>query len=94
MKEVSVSFAVYYTPAEFSKVIAAFSDGLIAPAPLVSRVLSLPDLNDAFDDLARAAGGPKTLIRPLPATPASQAAAMRMNVESWLSLLINGRLSR
>ena len=64
MKEVSISFAVYYTPAEFSKVIAAFTDGLITPAPLVSRRLGLEDLNDAFGDLARAAAGPKTLIRP------------------------------
>jgi len=64
MKEVSIGFAVYYTPAEFSEVIAAFGGGRISPAPLVSRRLGLPDLNSAFDDLARTAAGAKTLIRP------------------------------
>jgi (R,R)-butanediol dehydrogenase / meso-butanediol dehydrogenase / diacetyl reductase len=64
MKEVSISFAVYYTPAEFSEVIAALAGGLIAPAPLVSRRLGLEDLNDAFGDLARPAAGAKTLILP------------------------------
>jgi len=64
MKEVSISFAVYYTPAEFSEVIAAFASGRISPAPLESRRLGLADLNTAFDDLARTAAGVKTLIQP------------------------------
>jgi (R,R)-butanediol dehydrogenase/meso-butanediol dehydrogenase/diacetyl reductase len=70
MKEVSIGFAVYYTPQEFSEVIAAFADGRIDPAALVSRRLRLADLNDAFDDLARTAAGAKTLIEPWTAGPA------------------------
>lgn len=64
MKEISIRFAVYYTSAEFSEVISAFADGQLSPEPLGSRRAGLPDLNDAYDDLARAAGGPKTLIQP------------------------------
>ena len=64
MKEVSIGFAVYYTPQEFGEVIAAFADGRIDPVPLVSRRLRLAALNDAFDDLARTAAGAKTLIVP------------------------------
>jgi len=64
MKEVSIGFAVYYTPAEFGEVIAALADGRISPAPLGSRRVGLPDLNNAFNDLARAAAGVKTLIQP------------------------------
>ena len=64
MKEVSISFAVYYTPAEFQAVIESFADGRIDPALLVSRRLGLTRLNDAADDLARTAAGAKTLIEP------------------------------
>jgi (R,R)-butanediol dehydrogenase / meso-butanediol dehydrogenase / diacetyl reductase len=66
MKEVSISFTVYYTPAEFTTVIESFADGRIDPAPLVSRRLGLADLNDAVDDLARTAVAGKTLIEPSP----------------------------
>jgi hypothetical protein len=42
----------------------AFSSGtLVAVCGLCLR-LGLPDLNNAFDDLARTAAGVKTLIRP------------------------------
>jgi 2-desacetyl-2-hydroxyethyl bacteriochlorophyllide A dehydrogenase len=64
MKEVSIGFAVYYTPAEFREVIAAFTEGRIDPAPLLSRRVGLSDLNDALDDLAQTAVGAKTLIQP------------------------------
>jgi 2-desacetyl-2-hydroxyethyl bacteriochlorophyllide A dehydrogenase len=64
MKEVSIGFAVYYTHAEFSEVLKAFTDGRIYPARLVSRLGRLPDLNDALDDLAKTAAGAKTLIQP------------------------------
>jgi 2-desacetyl-2-hydroxyethyl bacteriochlorophyllide A dehydrogenase len=64
MKEVTIGFAVYYTPREFGEVIEAFASGRIDPAPLVSRRLGLPSLNEAVEDLARAAGAGKTLIEP------------------------------
>jgi (R,R)-butanediol dehydrogenase/meso-butanediol dehydrogenase/diacetyl reductase len=64
MKEVTITFAVYYTPAEFEEVVAAFSSGLISPAPLVSRRLGLDDLNNAFQDLVATSAGAKTLIQP------------------------------
>jgi 2-desacetyl-2-hydroxyethyl bacteriochlorophyllide A dehydrogenase len=72
MKEATIGFAVYYTPQEFGEVIAAFADGRIDPAPLVSRRLGLADLNDAFDDLGRTAAGAKTLIDPWAVVPAGQ----------------------
>ena len=64
MKEVSISFAVYYTPGEFRTVIAAFADGRIDPSPLLSRRSDLSLVNDAFDDFAQAATGAKILIEP------------------------------
>jgi 2-desacetyl-2-hydroxyethyl bacteriochlorophyllide A dehydrogenase len=64
MKEVSISFAVYYTPGEFTAVIAAFGRGQIDPSPLMSRRLDLSLINDAFDDLARTATGGKILLTP------------------------------
>jgi len=64
MKEVSITFSVYYTPAEFDAVTAAFASGRIDPAPLVSRRVDLSELNSAFDDLASASAGTKTLIQP------------------------------
>jgi len=64
MKEVSISFAVYYTPADFRAVLAAFASGQLDPAPLESRRVDLGRLNEAFDDLARTATSAKTLIEP------------------------------
>jgi 2-desacetyl-2-hydroxyethyl bacteriochlorophyllide A dehydrogenase len=64
LKEVSIGFAVYYTTGEFSEVITAFTSGRIDPAPLVSRRVGLPSLNEALDDLAKTAAGPKTIIEP------------------------------
>jgi 2-desacetyl-2-hydroxyethyl bacteriochlorophyllide A dehydrogenase len=64
MKEVSISFAVYYTPEEFTAVIAAFESGQIDPSPLLSRQLDLSLINDAFDDLARTVTGGKILLTP------------------------------
>jgi (R,R)-butanediol dehydrogenase / meso-butanediol dehydrogenase / diacetyl reductase len=64
MKEVSIGFAVYYTPADYRAVLAAFASGKIDPAPLESRRVDLGRLNEAFDDLARTATSAKTLIEP------------------------------
>ena len=64
MKEVSISFAVYYTPEEFTAVIAAFERGQIDPSPLLARRLDLSLINDAFGDLARSAAAGKILLTP------------------------------
>lgn len=64
MKEVSIGFAVYYTPEEFEAVIAAFAGGQIDPSPLLARRLDLSLINEAFDDLAHTATGGKILIEP------------------------------
>ncbi|MCK9900199.1 alcohol dehydrogenase [Parafrankia colletiae] len=64
MKEVSVGFAVYYTPEEFRTVVAAFGSGLIDPAPLLARRVELAQVNEAFDALARTAASAKILVEP------------------------------
>jgi (R,R)-butanediol dehydrogenase / meso-butanediol dehydrogenase / diacetyl reductase len=64
MKEVSISFAVYYTPEEFTAVIAAFERGQIDPSPLLSRRLDLSLINDAFDDFACTTTAGKILLTP------------------------------
>ncbi|MEX5633286.1 hypothetical protein [Parafrankia sp. FMc2] len=64
MKEVSVGFAVYYTPEEFRTVVAAFSSGLVDPASLLARRVELAQVNEAFDALARTAASAKILVEP------------------------------
>lgn len=64
MKEISVGFAVYYTPEEFRTVVAAFASGTIDPAPLLARRVGLTQVNEAFDDLASVAASGKILVRP------------------------------
>jgi len=64
LKEVSIGFAVYYTPAEFRTVIDAFATGRIDPSPLVSHRVDLANVNDAFDDLTHASAGGKILVEP------------------------------
>jgi 2-desacetyl-2-hydroxyethyl bacteriochlorophyllide A dehydrogenase len=64
MKELSIHFAVYYTPDEFRTVIQAFVSGSIAPAQLVGRTIGLGSLNEAFDLLAASSTQGKILIDP------------------------------
>jgi (R,R)-butanediol dehydrogenase / meso-butanediol dehydrogenase / diacetyl reductase len=64
MKELTVHFAVYYTPAEFEAVIEAFGSGTIEPARLVGRTIPLGDLAEAFDVLAAGSTPGKILIDP------------------------------
>lgn len=64
MKELSIHFAVYYTPDEFRTVIQAFVSGAIAPARLVGRTIGLGSLNEAFDLLAASSTQGKILIDP------------------------------
>ncbi|ONH58212.1 alcohol dehydrogenase [Frankia sp. CcI49] len=64
MKEVSVGFAVYYTPEEFRTVVDAFAGGRIDPEPLIARWVGLSEVNEAFDDLANVTASAKILLRP------------------------------
>lgn len=64
LKEVSIRFAVYYTPAEFRAVISAFVDGTIDHGQLVGRRMALGDLGAAFDALAAGTGSGKILVQP------------------------------
>ncbi len=64
LKEVSISFAVYYTPAEFRAVIDAFAGGTIDPGQLVGRTVDLVALDDAFAALADGSTSGKILVRP------------------------------
>ena len=64
MKEVSIRFAVYYTPDEFRTVIDAFASGTIDPGPLVGATMGLDSLDDGFDALAAGSTLGKILIQP------------------------------
>jgi 2-desacetyl-2-hydroxyethyl bacteriochlorophyllide A dehydrogenase len=64
LKEVSIRFAAYYTPAEFAQVVEAFADGRINPEPLVGQMVSLGSLNGAFSALAAGTVGGKILVDP------------------------------
>ncbi|ADP83039.1 zinc-dependent alcohol dehydrogenase [Pseudofrankia inefficax] len=64
MKEVSIGFAVYYTPEEFRTVVAAFADGTLDPSLLLARRVQLADVDAAFDDLVAANAGAKILVEP------------------------------
>jgi 2-desacetyl-2-hydroxyethyl bacteriochlorophyllide A dehydrogenase len=63
MKEVTIGFAVYYTPEEFQAVVEAFTDGRIDPQLLLGGRIGLDGLNQAFDDFGASAGA-KILIEP------------------------------
>jgi (R,R)-butanediol dehydrogenase / meso-butanediol dehydrogenase / diacetyl reductase len=64
MKEVSIHFAVYYTPDEFRTVIHAFASEQIDPGPLVGATMGLDALEAGFDALAAGTTLGKILIQP------------------------------
>ncbi len=64
MKELTIRFAVYYTPDEFRTVISAFATGAIEPGRLVARTSPLEELPDAFSALADGSARGKILIEP------------------------------
>jgi 2-desacetyl-2-hydroxyethyl bacteriochlorophyllide A dehydrogenase len=64
MKELTIHFAVYYTPDEFRTVIEAFASGAIAPGQLVGRTMELSALSDAFDLLEAGSTQGKILLTP------------------------------
>ncbi len=64
MKELTIHFAVYYTPDDFRTVIDAFAKGTVSPGRLIGRTVSLSSLADAFDLLARGTTQGKILVDP------------------------------
>jgi 2-desacetyl-2-hydroxyethyl bacteriochlorophyllide A dehydrogenase len=64
MKEVTIAFAVYYSPAEFRTVIEAFDGGTIDPAPLIGRVTEIARIDEQFELLASASVSGKILVDP------------------------------
>jgi threonine dehydrogenase-like Zn-dependent dehydrogenase len=64
LKETTIRFAAYYSPAEFRTVIGAFAAGTIDPGPLVGRRLPLAALDDAFAALAASSTNGKILVEP------------------------------
>lgn len=64
LKEVTIRFAVYYSPAEFRTVIDAFTSGEISPELLVGQKVALEELNDAFAALTASSITGKILVQP------------------------------
>ena len=64
LKELTLSFSVYYRPEEFELVINAFETGQIDPDPLVTRIVALEELDSAFASLTGAATDSKILVDP------------------------------
>ena len=64
MKELTIRFAVYYTPEEFRAVVDAFATGAIEPGRLIGRTDALEALPDAFVALADGSARGKILIDP------------------------------
>ena len=64
MKELTIHFAVYYTPHEFRTVIDAFGSGAIEPDRLVGRTIGLDSLGHAFEALSEGSTPGKILITP------------------------------
>jgi (R,R)-butanediol dehydrogenase / meso-butanediol dehydrogenase / diacetyl reductase len=64
LKELTISFSVYYRPEEFQFVIDAFAKGQIDPEPLVTSTISLEQLDAAFTTLAGSTTEGKVLVDP------------------------------
>ena len=64
MKELTIHFAVYYTPEEFRSVIDAFGSGAVEPGVLVGRTIKLDALPEAFEMLMAGSIAGKILIDP------------------------------
>lgn len=64
MKELTISFAVYYSPEEFRTVVDAFATGRIDPSPLRTRTAGLDDLADIFATHATPSTDLKVVVDP------------------------------
>lgn len=71
VKELSIQFAFGYDPIEFAATLGAIAEGRLDVAPLVTGVVGLPGVPDAFGALADPDDHVKILVEPGgPAAPA------------------------
>jgi (R,R)-butanediol dehydrogenase / meso-butanediol dehydrogenase / diacetyl reductase len=64
LKELTVRYSVAYVPGEFREVIAAFSDGIIDPAPTVGPTFGLDQVAEAFAAVREAQAQGRVSVRP------------------------------
>jgi threonine dehydrogenase-like Zn-dependent dehydrogenase len=64
MKEVQVSYAVYYRTDEFASAARLLNSGTLDPASFVSRTVPLDAVAQAFEDLQSGSSDRKVLIDP------------------------------
>ena len=63
-KEIELRFVIGYTPPEFRETLGMLADGKLDPAPLVTGVVGLPEVDGAFDSLADPEAHAKILVDP------------------------------
>ncbi len=63
-KEIELRFVLGYTPLEFRDTLHMLADGKVDAAPLVTGVVGLPEVEDAFDALGDPEHHAKILIDP------------------------------
>ncbi len=63
-KELTVQFALGYTPEEFSRTLASIADGRIDVAPLITGEVGISGVPQAFKDLANPEAHAKILVEP------------------------------
>jgi threonine dehydrogenase-like Zn-dependent dehydrogenase len=63
-KELSVSFALAYTPEEFARALQALAEGEVDAAPMITGTVGLEELPGAFEALGRPDEHVKILVEP------------------------------
>jgi threonine dehydrogenase-like Zn-dependent dehydrogenase len=63
-KELTVQFALGYTPDEFSRTLGYIADGSIDVAPLITGEVGIAGVPQAFEDLANPEAHAKILVEP------------------------------
>ncbi|HEY6394789.1 MAG TPA: alcohol dehydrogenase catalytic domain-containing protein [Candidatus Binataceae bacterium] len=62
MKEISISFALAYTPAEFQETIDALSSGRIDAKPMITDVITVDQVPEMFDALRNPGTRAKVMV--------------------------------
>jgi len=63
-KELELRFSFSYSPAEFYETLQMIAGGKVDPSPLVTAVIGLDGVPEAFDELGRADHQAKVLVNP------------------------------
>jgi threonine dehydrogenase-like Zn-dependent dehydrogenase len=63
-KELAFQFVIYYDPAEFADTLRALAEGEIDASPLVTGVVGLDGIGDAFEVLGHPEGHAKVIVEP------------------------------